>query len=178
MPRTLVSFIVVLAACSRAPLAAREQVENQARAAANRLKSALMTELTEALQRGGPVAALEVCSGRAQTITRATATPGVRVGRTSHRLRNPSNRAPEWLQATVDAAARGGSVEPGLRELAPGRFGYFEPLVTQPMCATCHGTDLPDELRTAIAARYPQDEAVGFKPGDVRGFVWVEVDSQ
>jgi hypothetical protein len=174
--RSIVVSLTLIAACTRAePPLDTHKVEAEASAAAAQLKATLMTELTAALQRGGPLEALDVCAGRAQSLTEASATAHVRVGRTSHRLRNPKNRAPAWLQEAVDALARGERREATLTSIGQGRFGYFEPLVTQPMCTTCHGSDLPDELRAAIARRYPQDAALGFAPGDVRGLVWVEI---
>jgi len=42
------------------------------------------------------------------------------------------------------------------------------PLAKKP-CATCHGTNVDPDLRAEILKRYPQDEAVGFEPGEIRG---------
>jgi len=42
------------------------------------------------------------------------------------------------------------------------------PLAQKP-CATCHGTNVDPDLRAEILERYPEDKAVGFKPGEIRG---------
>lgn len=172
----LVLCVLGVVACARGPTPQdRQRLEAEARDAAARLKGTLMKELSAALQQGGPLEALDVCAQRAQPLTAASATARTRVGRTSHRLRNPLNRAPVWLQPTVDALARGERVVSAMVDIGGGRFGYHEPLVTQPLCTTCHGSELPDELGAAIAQRYPDDAAVGFAAGDVRGLVWVEL---
>ena len=134
-----------------------------------------MTKLTAALQEGGPLQALDVCALRAQALTTESGTTRVKVGRTSHRLRNSANRAPAWLLPMVGKLERGETVEASTIAIGEGRFGYYEPIVTQPLCITCHGSDLPQELRVAIARKYPQDKAVGFAAGDPRGLLWVEV---
>lgn len=57
------------------------------------------------------------------------------------------------------------------------RVGVLRPIGTLEFCATCHG---PREVvETAIGevlkAAYPDDEAIGFAPGDLRGWIWAEV---
>ena len=44
-------------------------------------------------------------------------------------------------------------------------------------CLACHGS--PDTInpvvKAALAAKYPKDQATGFKEGDLCGWFWVEV---
>jgi hypothetical protein len=40
---------------------------------------------------------------------------------------------------------------------------------TAPVCTTCHGATVAPDVAAAIAARYPEDRATGFSPGDLRG---------
>jgi hypothetical protein len=53
----------------------------------------------------------------------------------------------------------------------------LRPIVEQPMCGSCHGP--ADKIAPAVAAalkhRYPNDRAVGFLNGEIRGWFWVEV---
>ena len=42
------------------------------------------------------------------------------------------------------------------------------------LCLTCHGESLQPEIATRINESYPEDEAAGFKTGDLRGVFWVE----
>jgi hypothetical protein len=58
--------------------------------------------------------------------------------------------------------------------LAEGRRGYVEPILAQPLCLTCHGDAIAPALASRIEQLYPQDRAVGFQVGDLRGVFWVE----
>jgi hypothetical protein len=44
----------------------------------------------------------------------------------------------------------------------------------QSLCLTCHGESLALDVADGIKRRYPQDEAIGFKPGELRGIFWLE----
>ena len=70
------------------------------------LLAPLKTELKQALMVGmqkGPLNAISVCKARAPEIADALSIDGIRVGRTSHRLRNPDNQAPEWVNSVLQA---------------------------------------------------------------------------
>ena len=59
-------------------------------------------------------------------------------------------------------------------ELADGRHGYAEPIVTQGMCLVCHGSNIEAGVAARTAELYPEDQATGFAEGDLRGVFWVE----
>ena len=48
-------------------------------------------------------------------------------------------------------------------------FRYMKAIATVPMCLQCHGRRLNDEIAAKVAALYPEDAAIGFKAGDLRG---------
>ena len=54
---------------------------------------------------------------------------------------------------------------------------YFRPLIVAPLCITCHGPkeNIPQEVGTILAERYPEDRATGFLVGDVRGAITVKI---
>ena len=141
----------------------------QAKAALAPYKKALKATLEKALAEG-PEAAIAACAEAAPALATQMSTPAARVGRTSDRLRNPANRAPDWLQPLV-ADLDG----PRLVDLGEGRHGYAEPILLGEMCVTCHGRDLAPGLRATLAARYPEDRATGYAAGDRRGAFWVEL---
>lgn len=152
----------------------------KAEAAMIGLQSALLARLKDELGKGGARGALSVCHDEASAIAEKVAKEqGVALGRTSHALRNPANAAPAWAASTV-ASAEGRKVgTAGLRvfDLGSGRVGVLRPIGFAEACAACHGA--PDamaaDVRTALASLYPQDRAVGFAPGDLRGWMWAEV---
>lgn len=139
--------------------------------------------LKQALQSGmqeGPVNAVGACNTKAPGIAEAASDKGIRVGRASHKLRNPDNTAPAWVQPILDAYLADAGEEPGARaprsvDLDDGRRGYVEPILLQPMCLTCHGSTLAPDVAARIEALYPDDQATGFEVGDLRGVFWVEL---
>jgi len=53
----------------------------------------------------------------------------------------------------------------------------MRPIAHRAACSPCHGieTQLTPRVRAELKDRYPKDRAVGFKDGDLRGWLWVEV---
>lgn len=137
-------------------------------------KQQLKAELMEGMKKG-TANAIDVCAVKAPEIAKAVGSEIVTVGRTSHRLRNPENAPREWVKPLLDSyLADPKNLEPRVVQIDDSHVGYVEPIVTAPMCLTCHGTTMTDETRRAIAAKYPDDAAVGFASGDLRGLFWVE----
>jgi hypothetical protein len=180
------SIAVLLMGVSLCPLVANAADEalwpewvEKSRELSMQLGTELKTELGAAIQKGGPVAAIDVCHTRAPAIAaRLSAESGARVGRTALRVRSASN-APDELQRAVleqfagDMAA--GRVEGPLeaafeikREGGIERH-YLRAIPTEALCLTCHGETLAPELAAAIARDYPGDQATGFKLGELRG---------
>ncbi len=171
-------------AAASAPEADAAAARDRAEKAAGRLVTAVMGELTKALAEGPPERALHVCADAAQAVSaRAAAEEGLYVKRTAIKLRNPKN-APddherrvleEWMKglpATATARAEVVAAPDGGRELR-----FLRPIVLQPLCTGCHGPaqEIPERVRAALAERYPNDRATGFRPGDLRGAVSVRV---
>ena len=135
-------------------------------------------QLQEALRRGlaeGPAEAIAACQLEAPEIVKTLTRDGVRLGRTSHRLRNPSNRSPEWVRPILALYLASDSDRmPRTVPLPDQRTGYAEPILVQPLCLTCHGEVQPPDIASRIKELYPEDQAVGFQDGDLRGVFWVE----
>jgi hypothetical protein len=151
----------------------REQLR-RAVAAQQEMAHALMAELRSELEHGGAATAVHVCRDLAPTIGDAiSAEHGLAIGRTSHRLRNPSNTGPEWVSVVVDEAfdEQATFAGPG------GVLGVTLPIRTSTPCLACHGPSdqLDTEVQAALAESYPDDRAVDFAEGDLRGWFWVEV---
>jgi hypothetical protein len=146
------------------------------------MQDALLRELSEALALGGPEFALESCHIDVVGITRRIDRhEGVRVGRTSDRLRNPANAPRLWAAPLVAAYAgyRARDVEGFAVDLGD-TVGVLRPIAERPVCASCHGPldRMSPAVRNALGRRYPRDRATGFSDGDIRGWFWVEVPKQ
>lgn len=150
----------------------------EARAALTPLKTELMGKLAAALKEGGPVHAIEVCRLEAPAIAAdAGEKSGIELGRTSHKLRNPTNAPRPWVKPILDELVAS-PPEPGsfrTVSLEDGRLGYLEPIFVNPLCLQCHGEEIAPKVRTALREKYPEDQATGFAPGAFRGLFWAEV---
>ncbi|PWB70605.1 MAG: cytochrome c family protein [Holophagae bacterium] len=142
--------------------------------ATNAMMAELVGELHAALDSGGAAAGIEACRLKAPEIAaRVSEQYGVKIGRTSHRLRNPNNTIPSWAERSV--ADRVG--EPSFLAGSGGEFAALLPIRLRAECEMCHGPvdSISEDVQRAIATFYPNDQAVGFVAGDVRGWIWVEV---
>lgn len=133
----------------------------------------LLARLKQEIARG-PGHAVAVCREEAPRIAAAVAEEkGVKIGRTALKLRNPQNQPPAWAKELMDQA----QAEPAFLKSPQGDLAALLPIKLQAQCLLCHGsrTQIPDEVRTALAEHYPADRATGFKEGDLRGWFWIEV---
>ena len=119
---------------------------------------------------GDPDANAARCEG-------ATPVAGVAVGRTSARLRNPRNAPPAWALAHVSGTdgRKAAEVRPVAFDLGD-RIGLLRPIEIRSRCLGCHAAReaLSEGTRTWLARAYPDDRALGYAPGDLRGFWWAE----
>ncbi len=157
---------------------------DRAREAATALGSELQAALLSALERDGPLGAVEVCAVEAQEISRRHSDEEVVARRTSLLTRNPINDPDpfeaERLQALEDAHARGDlppedvelRTEDGERVLR-----YLRPIVMAEPCLACHGDPgrIDSSVLELIQTEYPEDRAVGYSAGDFRGAVSVRI---
>jgi hypothetical protein len=169
MRMTTLSLVFLLTA---APLKA-DPLKAQGAAILVPYKQQLMGALKAGLA-DGPDAAIDACRVQAPAIAASLSVDHTRIGRTSHRLRNPENAGPDWATAVLEAyLEQPGDWAPQIVALDAGQAGYVEPIVTQPLCLACHGSDLAPPVATALAEHYPEDLATGFGAGDLRGVFWV-----
>jgi hypothetical protein len=138
----------------------------------------LRSSLLQTISSQGFPGAITFCSEKAYTIT-STYTDSVTVRRTALRCRNPDNR-PDSLELSVlnamdtqFKAAKTADVNL-VRNSTSGEIHFFKPIMLQPVCLNCHG-DPSKQIQPATLTRirelYPEDQAVNFKEGGLRG-VW------
>ena len=149
-------------------------LQAKAEAARTELAGTLMGRLQEAIKAQGPERAIAVCQNEAPAMAEKVGrSHGVRIGRTSTKLRNPSNRTPAWAEALVAAKV----VEPRFIQTADGGGQALFPIRLGQACLVCHGPekDISPGVRMALQKKYPHDQATGYQAGDLRGWFWVEV---
>ena len=117
------------------------------------MHDAVLRELTDALSRGGPASAIGFCHLDATFLSqRIGKEEGIAAGRTSDRLRNPTNAPRPWAAplVTANAGRQAKSVDGFVVDLGD-RVGVLRPIAERPMCAGCHGP--ADKLSPGVLAR-------------------------
>lgn len=150
--------------------------------AATRLATGLVGPLTQAVQEHGTAGAIDFCSREAGRLTAAVADSigrDIRIGRTTLKPRNPAN-APDSLDRQVleewYALEAAGDRAPEYQLVLDGdNARYYRPLRIQPLCVQCHGPveQLDPEVTRLLEERYPEDQATGYREGDLRGAIRV-----
>lgn len=168
--------LVALTACGpRGPTDAETTARAQAAISPFKksLKDALMTELSKS-----PVGAIDVCAEKAPALAKEASKDGVRVGRSSAKLRNQANAPPPWVVPVIEelSKAPSGTAASRVVDLGEGKRGYAEAIWLDAPCLLCHGASIAPEVEAKIAQRYPKDAARGFEAGDFRGVFWAELD--
>jgi hypothetical protein len=140
------------------------------------IKAQLKQALVSSMQEHGPVKAIDACRLEAPEIIKAAADNGFEVGRTSQKLRNSNNAAEgsltTWLafhQSTPNPDVTHAEVLPD------GKVLYAEPMFIAPLCLSCHGENVPSEVKQELDRLYPDDQAIGFKENDFRGLIWIKL---
>lgn len=139
-------------------------------------QASLMQQVKKALQDGGPVHAIDYCHAAADSLTAAAGSQaGAQVTRIARRNRDPANglatRAEKEAFATLEELAP--RYDTSLVRAGAERVTFFKPIpLALNTCLKCHGTpqeDVAPETLAAIAERYPEDKALNFKLGELRG---------
>lgn len=142
------------------------------------MHDAVLRELADTFEAGGPDTAILSCHIESVLVAQRLAREGVAAGRTSHRLRNPTNAPRHWAADLVKANAGRMARDLGGFAVDLGdKVGVLRPIAQRPVCANCHGPveNLSATVRRELAERYPADKAVGFKVGEIRGWYWLEL---
>lgn len=179
MRTLLVASLVLATAAEPGEPAPRppEEMPAELRPALRRAEEAIRAAACDVERRfgeGDPDANAARCQG-------AAAVPGVRVGRTSARLRNPENAPPPWAESHLAATdGRKAAEVAGVAFDLGDRVGLLRPIEVRTRCLGCHAPreKLAQGTRQWLARAYPRDRAVGYALGDLRGFWWAEAPAR
>ena len=184
-PKSLLLLLAALTLPASAALAGTNP-QDKAGAAVQAFATALKSELMAAMQAGGPVAAIEVCSVRAPEIAESVSEEqDVEVYRVSLKNRNPENAPNHWQRdvllqfETRKAAGEDPAALTWSETVATPNgeeFRFMQAIPTGGLCLNCHGETLAPAVAEKIAERYPGDTATGYREGDLRG-AFVVIDA-
>ncbi len=165
-------------------LVAAEQALATARHAPSAFVQELMATLQRELQSRGTLHALAVCAEKAPKLARRHSRAGLQVRRVSPAVRNPAHRPDAFEERHLDTWARhlasGHAISETWEVVTEGEqrvLRYLRPIKVADLCLRCHGPrdKLDPELLRLLQEKYPQDRAVGYKAGNLRGAVSVTV---
>jgi len=146
------------------------------------LKTELMTALEDTV--AGATGAIYVCAEKAPELSAYySSLPGLTVKRTSKRLRNPNNAPDEYELKTLEmleSRPAFGSQDHYEWEITNGqrKFRFVRAIKTSSVCLKCHGNPekMDKDVRAAIAEKYENDQATGFKLEELRGILTVSLE--
>ncbi|MBX2991057.1 MAG: DUF3365 domain-containing protein [Bacteroidetes bacterium] len=157
------------------------------REAAKKLLTTMRILLSQQLAAGGAVRAIDVCADSAQVVgERLQEQLGVSIRRVSVKWRNPKNIPDAFESAELKKFAelkKAGKLSDTsefyqvVTENDVRTFRYMRPIMIGDMCLSCHGgrEKMRDLIYSSIQQRYPNDKAVDYKAGELRGAVSVKI---
>ena len=166
--------------------AEQTQYLEESRKVAQEFMQTLGGTLKKQLALGGAESAIGVCKDIAPALANEYSKNGRVVKRVSLKNRNMVQGVPDaWEQNVLAGFDLGQQQGKPLSEMeiatvrdeADGRwFRYMKAIPTQGMCLQCHGqpSDISDGVRALLLKEYPQDKAVGYREGQVRGAISIK----
>jgi len=181
----LTSLVILLSSCFyskevKVSPERAEKVKEVATVAMSKLRGRLMKSFTSALGKGGFVGAVTFCSEKASEIEKEVNAEldGIKVTRVALKYRNPQHR-PDSLDRKVleffEKRLKEGKLPPyyvtAVKKGGKVYYVYYQPIRVTSFCLNCHGDPAKMDRRVleVIRKKYPQDRAIGFKAGDLRG---------
>lgn len=136
----------------------------------------LSSNLQQAMAEGGVENALTYCNVNAMSLTDSLSKHyNVTIKRVSDKTRNPLNSPTANEQKIIDDyLANAENRKPVLEKGDNYMRTFYAPIIAKGLCLSCHGTigeTLVSENNEKIKILYPEDKAVGYSEGDLRG-VW------
>ncbi len=141
----------------------------------SRMAGTLIGELTTQMAEKGPVEAISICADRAPEMAKEISTEQLRLRRIGTRPRNTATNTPtEGERAVLAKLTKESPIFQG--EVDGKQMFLRAQFIPSAMCLTCHGTpeQVPRDVQEALAKRYPDDQAMGYAVGDLRGALIVE----
>ena len=173
-------FFLILTSCSSS-LSEEEVVKYTAEGKEMAMATAkkLGSNLTQKMKEGGVKEAVPFCNTMAYPLTEEMSKKyNAEIRRTSDKLRNeknkPNNEEKKIIEDYKKGLASNKQLKPVVAIDASGNPHFYAPIILQKKCMTCHGAvggEVSIKTDSLIKSYYPNDKAVGYKEGDLRG-IW------
>ena len=163
-----------------------ENQKKEMRENASEFMGQLKNILIKQIKSESTLSAVAVCSDTAQVLTNDFGLKkGVYIKRVSFKNRNKDN-VPDKFEARIlkefEQIKKEGKLTSDTEyfeiivENDYQYLRYMKPIKIGAACLKCHGTEdkISTEIKGVITKRYPDDKAVGYKNGDLRGAVSIK----
>ncbi|WP_254439899.1 DUF3365 domain-containing protein [Shewanella sp. Arc9-LZ] len=179
-----ISALLVIAGmsslCHAESLTEQQVLEQQANQRIADFSQALKGQLQAAIKQGGLINAVSVCKSVAPTIAAENSKDGWTLTRTSLRVRNSDNTPDEWELSQLQQfeLVNASGQQPADKPIVASefivndgntQFRYMKAIPAQQLCLGCHGSNIEPEMSALLSKTYPDDKAVNFALGDIRG---------
>jgi len=156
------------------------------RKVANDFTQGLSIVLKEQLASSGVKGAMVVCEQVAPAMAKASSNSQIVVTRVSLKNRNPTIGVPDsWEVKKLESFDRLQLEGKPVNEMEVAEITtvdgkelmrYMKAIPTQAMCLQCHGNavDIKPSIKALLQQIYPNDQAIGYKVGQVRGAVSIK----
>ena len=179
-------LIVLLLSCTENKKEVSDDQLNAMRVSASDFMKDLKSILIKEIQSGGLLQAVSVCSDTAQLLTNNFGVErGIFIRRVSVKNRNP-NIFPDDFEKRIlnqfELLHQNNEINSNTEFyeiVSEGDYNYLrymKPIIVQAECLNCHGnqSDMMPEVKELIVQNYPDDKAIGYKVGDLRGAVSIK----
>ena len=144
----------------------------------NLAQSVLLANVGQAIQKGGPVYAVEFCNLQVSTIIDSLNTVNnCVISRVSEKNRNPENNLKTSSDKNLWAVFATGTTKDTIVQ-EHKKLIYYKPIkIALPACLKCHGesgSDIDSATSEKLQNLYPADLATGYKLNDFRGLWKIE----
>ncbi|MFK7933715.1 MAG: DUF3365 domain-containing protein [Saprospiraceae bacterium] len=171
----LLVILISVAACTNTSPTTAEYLE-KGKTITSVTFVALSQELKTAYQQGGMENAVQYCNIHALPITDSLAQANkVQIKRVSDRVRNPQNIAnvneKELILNYKKQLEQNEQLKAQILTNDDNTV-YYQPILLNEFCLNCHGTlgkELDSLKYQTIKSLYPEDRAIGYQAGDLRG---------
>lgn len=175
----LLALLAPLAGCDQPTISSRD-IRHRVEASRDVTKAfgkTLKGHLQQAMQQGGPVAAIDVCHRIAPQLAQEFSQ---KTGWDVHRTSLKPRRTPpdDWERKVLEEFEKQKAAGVDFKKLEyhqitqkDGKpvFRYMKAIETKPVCLVCHGKNIAPPVAEKIRQLYPNDQATGFEVGDIRG---------
>ncbi len=143
----------------------------------------LKSELMSAIKEGGVASAIGACQVQAPQVADSFSQENWSIKRVTEKPRNQTNKADAHQQEIL------GYFADSLKTLkffdewkdseAKTGYTYYQPIKMGKFCLKCHGDTkaLDEEVTLALQDKYPDDKALNYNAGDLRGMFVVQINS-